>query len=152
MKVQKISDLIDWTRLMHRQLAERLADGSTQHEQEMARMLLSYLADHEAALEKIIDGFEQQADPKALNTWVYDYLDHEPMDLRRSCNVPFAEMDVNEICLSVFDVHNQAIDLYRNLLGRADIPEAQELLQALLDIEEHETMRLAQQTIRVQDM
>lgn len=152
MKVQKISDLIDWTRSMHHRLAERLADGSVQHEQEMARMLLSYLADHEATLEKIIDGFEQQADPKALNTWVYDYLDNEPIDFRRSSDVPFAEMTVNEICLSVFDIHNQAIDLYRNLLGRADIPEAQELLQALLTLEEHETMRLAQQTIRVQDM
>jgi rubrerythrin len=152
MKVKTISDLIDWTRLMHRQLAERFADGSAQHEQEMARMLLSYLADHEAALEKIIEGFEQQADSKALDTWVYDYLRHEPIDLHRGDGVPIAEMDFNEICVSVFNVHNQAIDLYRELLRRADIPEAQELLQSLLALEEHETMRLAQQTNRMRDM
>jgi len=152
MKVKTISDLIDWTRQMHRQIAERLADGSVHHEQEMARLLLSYLADHEAALEKMINGFEHRADSKALNTWVYDYLKHDPIDLHRSCDAPFAEMDVNAICLSVFDVHNQAIELYRNLLGRADIPEAQELLQALLAMEEHETMRLAQQTNRMRDM
>jgi len=152
MKVKTISDLIDWTRLMHHQLSLRLADGSAHHEQEMARMLLSYLADHEAALVKIIEGFEHRADTKALNTLVYDYLNHEPIDLQRSCETPFAEMNFNEICLSVFDVHNQAIDLYRGLLGRADIPEAKELLQSLLDIEEHETMRLAQQTNRMRDM
>lgn len=151
-KVQKISDLIDWTRVMHQQLAERLADGSTEHEQEMARLLLAYLADHEAALEKIIGGFERGADSKALNTWVYDYLNHEQIDLNRSSNAPFANMDFNEICLAVFDAHNQAIDLYRDLLRRADIPEARQLLQQLLDIEEHETMRLAQQTNRMQDM
>ncbi|MEM1048678.1 MAG: ATPase [Pseudomonadota bacterium] len=152
MKVQRISDLIDWTRTMHRELGERLADGSTHHEQEMTKLLLSYLADHEATLEKMIDGFEQRADSKALNTWVYDYLGRQPIDLRRSGDAPFAEMDFNDICASVFIAHNQAIDLYRDLLGRADIPEAQELLQALLTIEEHETMRLAQQTNRMRDM
>ena len=152
MKVQTISDLIDWTRVMHHRLAECLAHCSEQSEQEMAKMLLSYLADHEATLEKIVEGFEKRADPKALNTWVYDYLGHEPIDPNRTCDVPFEQMSFDEICGSVFDVHNQAIDLYRNLLGRADIPEAQEVLQALLAIEEHETMLLAQQTNRMRDM
>lgn len=152
MKVQRISDLIDWTRQMHHQLAERLADGSLHHKDEMASLLLSYLADHEASLEKIIEGFEQKADPKALNTWVYDYVEHTPIDLLRLSDKPFAEMDVNEISALLFDAHNQAIDLYRELLRNADIPEAQELLRALLDIEEHETMRLAQQTNRMMDM
>ncbi|WP_346897647.1 ATPase [uncultured Roseibium sp.] len=152
MKVEKISDLIDWTRAMHQQLAERFADGSTHHEQEMLKMLLSYLADHETALAKMIDGFERSADTKALNTWVYDYLEHKPIELHRSSDAPFAEMNFDEICKSMFDVHNQAIDLYRELHGRVDIPEAKELLQALLDMEEHETMRLAQQTNRMRDM
>ena len=152
MKVKTISDLIDWTRLMHHELAARLTEGATHHEQELAKMLLSYLADHETALEKIIDGFEKRADSKALNTWVYDYLNHEPIDLKRKSDTAFSDMGFDEICLSVFDVHNQAIDLYRELLGRADIPEVQDLLKDLLAIEEHETMRLAMQTNRMRDM
>lgn len=152
MKVRKISDLIDWTRAMHQQLAERLADGSVQHENELAKLLMSYLAEHEATLKAMIDGFEQRADPKALNTWVYDYLEHESIDLRRFSAKPLEDMNFDEICGLVFDVHNQAIDLYRELLRRADIPEAQELLRALLALEEHETMRLAQQTNRMRDM
>ena len=152
MKVSKISDLIDWTREMHSQLAKSLSSGSLQHDKEMASMLLSYLADHETSLAKVIDGFEHQADPKALNTWVYDYLEHKPLDLSRNSTAPFSKMTFDEICRTVFDVHNQAIDLYRELLGRADIPEARELLQSLLEIEEHETMRLAQQTNRIRDM
>lgn len=152
MKVQTISDLIDWTRALHQRLAGNLAEGAAQHEQEMARLLLSYLADHEAALERIIEGFEQRADPKALKTWVYDYLAHEPIDLQRICDAAFAEMNLDEICGQVFNAHNQAIDLYRDLLERADIPEAQELLQELLAIEKNETMRLAQQTNRMRDM
>ena len=152
MKVQRIADLIDWTRTMHSQLAERLAGDSRQHENEMAKLLMTYLADHEGSLAKIIDGFEQQADRKALNTWVYDYLDHEAVDLERLGAKPFTDMDFDEISGLVFKVHNQAIDLYRELLARAEIPEAKELLRALLAIEEHETMRLAQQTNRMRDM
>ena len=152
MKVETFADLIDWTRAMHQRLAECLAHCSTHSERALAKLLLTYLADHEATLEKIVDGFEQRADSKALNTWVYDYLEHKPIELHRSSNAPFAEMDFDEICKSMFDVHNQAIDLYRELHGRVDIPEAKELLQALLDMEEHETMRLAQQTNRMRDM
>ncbi|MEM1315847.1 MAG: ATPase, partial [Pseudomonadota bacterium] len=132
MKVQRISDLIDWTRGMHQQLAARLTDGAAQHENELAGLLSSYLADHETALEKMIQGFETQADRKALDTWVIDYLGRTPIDLQRVSATPVKDMSFDEICGSVFDVHNQAIDLYRELLGRADIPEAEELLQALL--------------------
>lgn len=152
MKVRRFSDLIDWTRVMHGQLAVRLADGSLQHENEMTKLLLSYLADHEAALAKIIDNFEKLGDAKALNTWVSDYLGHETIDLDRYSDKLFSGMTFDEIVGSVFDAHNQAITLYREMLGRADIPAARELLQTLLDIEEHETMRLAQQTNRMRDM
>ena len=152
MKVRRISELVDWTRAMHQQLAKRLAESALQHESELAKMLLSYLAEHEATLEKTILGFEQQADQKALNTWMYDFSEHEQIDLQRFCAKPFSEMTINEICGAVFDVHNQAIDLYRDLLQRADIPEAKDLLETLLGIEEHETMRLAQQTNRMGDM
>ncbi|MEM9230770.1 MAG: ATPase [Pseudomonadota bacterium] len=148
MKVRKISDLVDWTRLMHHLLAEHLAANTDQNKDELARMLLAYVADHEAALAKIIDGFEARADPKALNTWMYDYLEHRKVDLARLSEQPFSEMTFDEICGSVFDAHNQAIELYRDLLGRADILEAKELLRSLLSIEEHETMRLAQQINR----
>ena len=152
MKVATFSDLIVWTREIHHRLAECLADCSTQSEQELAKMLLVYLADHEAALEKIVDGFEKRADPKVLDTWVYDYLQNAPTDPRRASDAPFGEMSFDEICESVFDLHNQVITLYRNLLDRAEIPEARELLSALLKMEEHETMRLAQQINRIKDM
>ncbi|MEQ8483989.1 MAG: ATPase [Pseudomonadales bacterium] len=152
MKVETFADLIDWTRAMHHRLAECLAHCSTHSERALAKLLLTYLADHEATLEKIVDGFEQRADPKALNTWVYDYLGHEPIDPHRACDAPFAQMTFDEICTAVFDLHNQVITLYRYLLGRAEIPEARELLEALLDMEEHETMRIAQQSNRIRDM
>lgn len=70
----------------------------------------------------------------------------------RACAEPYATMSFDEICESVFDLHNQVIELYRYLLSRAPIPEARYLLQPLLEMEEHETMRLAQQANRIGDL
>lgn len=152
MKVETFADLIDWTRAVHHRLAVCLEHCSNETDEGLPRLLLSYLADQEAILEQIVDGFQKQANPKALHTWVYDYLGHEPVDPHRACDRPFAGMTFDEICESVFDLHRQVRSLYRHLIGRAAIPEAQELLQALLDMEEHETMLLAHQTNRIRDM
>jgi|TARA_Y100001968_G_scaffold324784_1_gene364822 hypothetical protein len=43
-------------------------------------------------------------------------------------------------------------DLYRNLVGKAEIPEARELLESLLELEQHEAMRLVRQTGRMDDL
>ena len=152
MKVATFSDLIVWTREMHHRLSKCLAECSTQPEQELSKMLLVYLADHEAALEKIVDGFEKRANSVALNTWVYDYLENEPIDPRRTSDTPYAQMSFDEICGSVFDLHNQVITLYRNMLDRAEIPDLREFLCEIVEMEKHETMRLAQQINRIQDM
>ncbi len=152
MKVTTFADLIDWTRALHHRLAECLSHCSTHAERLQAQWLLTYLAEHESNLEKIVEGFEKRADPKALNTWVYDYLKHEPIDPHRACDAPYASMTFEEIYQSVFDLHNQVTELYRYLLGRAEIPEARDLIESLLEMEQHETIRLAQQSNRIRDI
>ena len=152
MQVHTFEDLIDWTRALHERLAQCLAQCSTKHEEQRAKWLLSYLSEHEGKLRDAIDGFEKGADPKALKTMIYDYLDHPPIAPHRLCDAPYAQMDFEQICESVFGLHNQAISLYRNLLARAPIPEANELVQPLLDLEQHETMLMAQQANRMRDL
>jgi len=152
MKVETLGDVIDWNRALHHRLAECLARGSDHADKDLARFLLTYLAEHEASLEKVVAGFEERADPKALKTWVYDFLGREPIDPHEADTTPFAEMSFDEVCQSVFGLHNQVIKLYRYLAGRADTPEVRELVQALLAVEEHETMQLAQQCNRIRDM
>lgn len=152
MKVQTLEDLIEWTRALHDQLAQCLAHCSTKNEEQHAQWLLSYLAEHEAKIRDMVEGFKKTADPKALHTWIYDYLNHQPIDPHRSCDAPYASMTFDQICEAVFDLHNQTISLYRDLVSNAHIPEVNELMQELLDLEEHETMRLAQQANRSRDL
>lgn len=152
MQVETLQDLLEWTRQTHKYMSDCLRECSGQQQEQRTKWLLQYLADHEKVLAKTLAFFEEQGDPKALHTWVYDYLGHTPVEPHRICKAPYAKMTFDEISASVFDVHNQVIDLYRYLQGRADIPEASALVDELLSMEEHETMLLAQQANRIRDL
>ena len=149
--IRTLRDVIEVSRLLHHRLGECLGRSAAETVPSRAKWLLRYLADHEIALEKMLIGVETAADPKAMDTWVYDYLRPEPIKLGRSCGAAYEDADCEEICTDVLDLHNQVMDMYRDLLVRADIPEIRELLGSLLEIEEHETLRLAQQTNLVRD-
>lgn len=152
MDIKTFSDLIDWTRQLHQYLALCLAHCATKNEQEQARILLDYLAEHEAKIEHMLELFELQADSKVLRTYIYDYLCHQPIQSHRTCDGHYASLGFAEICKEVLDYHQQVIELYRDIEARADTPEAKALLGTLLAMEEHEAMRLARQTGRMSDL
>ena len=152
MEVRTFGDLIDWTRQLHEHLARCLSHCADHNEEERAKMLLKYLAAHEHEMEYVVGELKSRADPKALNTYVYDYLEHRPIRTHRTCDAPYAALGFNEIYREIFDFHDQVTDLYRNLVGKAEIPEARELLESLLELEQHEAMRLVRQTGRMDDL
>ncbi|HEY7776298.1 MAG TPA: hypothetical protein VIC02_07130 [Kineobactrum sp.] len=152
MKIETFQHLIDWSRQLHQHLAHSLQATADRQPDLRASWLQTYLADHEAALEKMVARFEEQADPKVLNTWFFNYTASSPFDTGISFCPLYSNQGFEDICQSVFSMHNQLIELYRFLATNADIPDAEELLQELLDMEVHETMLLAQQTNRLQDL
>ncbi|MCH4562577.1 ATPase [Halomonas sp. EGI 63088] len=152
MNITTFHDVVEWTRALHEHLAQCLKHCASQHEEERAKWLLGYLSDHEAALETVVAGFEKQADPKALNTWLYDYQSYAPIKPHKTCTEPYAKMSFDEICQEIFDLHEQVIGFYRYLEGRTEIPETRALIGELLKLEEHEAMRLVHQTNRSRDL
>ncbi|WP_152205187.1 ATPase [Marinobacter changyiensis] len=152
MDIKTFRDLIEWTRDLHRNLSNCLADCSKKHEQERARALLDYLAKHEAELERIVTEFERQADNKILETRVYDHMADKTIQTLRTCDEHYTNLDFDGICREVFEFHDQVIELYQYLAGRAEIPEAEELFDELLKMEQNESMRLARQVGQMNDI
>lgn len=152
MDIKTFSDLIDWTRQLHQHLSQCLLHCATLNEQEQARLLLDYLSEHEAKIEKMLRMFEQQAAPHVLRTYIYDYLSHQPIRSHRTCDAHYAKLSFDEICREVLDYHQQVIELYQDIEARAEIPEAKALMGSLLAMEEHEAMRLVRQTVRMSDL
>lgn len=152
MEVKTFYDLIEWSRSLHAQLAQCLSHCAKLHHDERTTVLLEYLASCEIAMEKMVAGFEQQADPKVARTYVYDYTPHKPVKTHIDCDDYYAKLGTDAICAEVIEFHEQIIDLYRTLLRKAEIPEAAELMQMLLDMEENETRLLVRQIGRMDDL
>jgi len=90
MSIKTFSELIDWTRKLHEHLARCFAQGANQHKEERARMLLKFLAAHEAELERVVGEFERAASPQVLKTYVpylYAELEQRPIRTHRTCDV-----------------------------------------------------------------
>lgn len=152
MKIKTYSELIEWTRTVHADLAQCLAHCAPLHPDERASLLLDYLASHENEMEKMVAAYERQATPNASNTYLYDYLTHNPITIHLVCDEHYAKMDSGAINAEVFDFHEQIISLYRTLVGKAEIREAVDLMRSLLEMEEQETKRLVRQVQRMDDL
>ena len=152
MDIKSFGELIEWTRDLHTHLAQCLGHCATRNAEERAGALLEYLASHESELARIVEEFEGQSASNTLETRVYDYLRHNPIETHRTCDEPYAKLDFQGIYREVMDFHEQVMNLYKNLLGKAEIPEARELLEGLLEMETNESMRLARQIGRMDDL
>jgi hypothetical protein len=152
MKAETFDDLIHWTRRMHGHLAQSLSAGASAQSTTRSELLMRYLAEHEAALERMVGGYEGLADGRALATWVYDYFTENPVDLGGLAGETAEDMTADEVSAAVFAAHRQLIELYRYLEGRAETSELRDLVKELLALEEHEAMRLAQQVNRLSEL
>ncbi len=152
MKIKTYSELIEWTRTVHANLAQCLTHCASRHPDERASLLLDYLASHEIEMEEMVATFARQADRNASQTYLYDYLAHNPITTHLVCDGHYANLDAAAISAEVFDFHEQIISLYRTLAGKAEIREAAELMRSLLDMEEQETKRLVRQVQRMDEL
>ena len=152
MQVERLKDVIRWTHGFHQHLTQCLSHCADKNTDERARMMLAYLSDHENALRNVVSGFESSGDTHALNTWCYEYVAKHPIVQHAYCDAPFAELDAAQIMAVIIDQHQQVIELYRYLASRVDIPSAQELMESLHSLEEHEMMRMVQSANRFSDM
>jgi len=152
MQIETLKDVLHWTKEFHHHLSQCLSHCADKNADERAKMILSYLSDHENILAKVVAGFEASGDENALNTWCTEYIEHHPITQHVHCDAPFSELDVVRILEVINDQHQQVIELYRYLASRADIPSARELLENLKNLEEHEMMRVIQSANRFSDL
>lgn len=152
MQVESLREVLQWTAAFHQNLKACLLDCSDENKDERARMILVYLADHEGSLERIVRGFSNTAESKALNTYCYDYLEKHPILKHGHCGSPFMNLDTDHIMEKIVDQHEQVLAMYDHLHSRVDIDSAKELLDTIRDVEENEIKRMVQSANRFYDM
>lgn len=151
MNIERCEDLIDRTRQAHTRLSECMSEAAAQRGDSLAKMLLVYLAQHEQALASTIARITEHADQRALHTRLHNAVQGDMLVLDLDSEA-YAQLSVDELSREIFAIHNRIIDLYRSLENRPGLDRAGELLAEMLQLEEHETMRLAQQVNRMHEL
>ena len=152
MQVETLGDVLDWTRAVHQNLARGLAQCASTSGSERVRMLTDYFVTHERELARVVALSKQDASLKALNTWMYDYFENAPLTLDDLSEKEFDGETTAGLIDEVMTLHEQVIDLYKYLRGRAEVPSTATLVDSLLDLEEHETMLMFHQAQRMEDL
>lgn len=152
MAAQTLDDVLSRTREFHDGLARCLNESAEATEDPRAELLLNYLSDHEHTLSQLLEKMQSGAERKQLDTWFYEFTQKHNVIRSEPEHKSFAEMTSDEIMTEVMNQHEEIIELYRYLYGRAGSTPAQELLRELVDFEQHEAMLLAQEGMRAEDM
>lgn len=152
MAAQTLNEVLSRTREFHDVLAAGLSDSAAQTDDRRAELLLDYLSDHERKLSAALQELQNSADKKQLDTWFYEFAQKHNVLRTDAQHKPFSEMSTEEIMAEVSNEHEQIIELYRYLYGRALTSSSHELLRELIDLEEHEAMKMVQQGERSDEM
>ena len=149
MSVETVQQLLKMTRLLHTNLANSLEKASLSTKNEKVLMLLDYLSLHEKELSRVLALSEQDAQSAAIHTWCIEYFDKHAIALD---NIDYSNMTFAEIMRSIVTIHNKIIELYRYLALRAESVVANELLNNLLTLEQHEAMRIVRDAQELEDL
>jgi hypothetical protein len=152
MSIKRISDVVYWAREYHQLLAGCMQQKKSTLWLDRGQLLLHYLSAHEIRLSETLNRFEHAADAdslKALHIWCYNYLEQYPVKSNPNCDRPFTELSTLEIMQRLEHEHAQIITLYKHLRSRVETPAAQDYMDQLISLEEHEGMRMLQRANRL---
>lgn len=152
MKTETLEHLVAWAGAIHQALSERLNAAADHTADGPEKWFVEYAAKHETEITREINGIPADSNRNALGTWVYDWLDQPLQSPERIVGDAGSDASFDAITRAVFESHKQVMDLFRHVLARADIPEARELIERVLDLEEGQTRLMAQQMNRIRDM
>ncbi|MEX1668575.1 hypothetical protein AB4876_06610 [Zhongshania guokunii] len=152
MHIETMQEMVEWSAAYHQSFAGYLQDSVASSSDERAKMLSDYIADHERSLAKVLFAFKPTESDAALGTWCAEFLNDQPLPNTEKTDVRWAQMSADEMFAEVSAIHAQLIDLYRFLLSRCIATPAAEMLEQLIDIEEHEIKLMAQSANRLHEM
>ncbi|KUJ83561.1 hypothetical protein AWR36_006810 [Microbulbifer flavimaris] len=152
MQAQTLSDVIQQTGRLHRNLASELRSGSPAGAGERIDLLREYLAQSEGNLSRLVEAHGRDAADRALNTWCYEYLRSHSID-RMAQRFSAGEVETDEGLLQeVVGIHGELVALFQRLHAKADTEPTRALLHDIRELEESETRRMAQGANRLHEL
>lgn len=152
MKVDTLEHLVKWSSTVHEHLADQLETAAQGASEGPAQLFAEYAVTHERKMAKQVAGIIGESDSKALQTWIYDWMEQPPQKPEAFVRIDSQEVDLQALSQTVFTAHNAIMTAFRQLETRSETSEIEELIARVIDIEEGHTRQMAQQLNRTQDM
>lgn len=148
MRIESFQGLIEWTQASHAAMAKCLSSCASENPDERASLVLTYLATHEAKLEKMVAQYARRDSE--------DEGDELPSDIAAEvlpqCNGRFAKLSADQITDQVFKYHAHIIQFYDDMIAKVKNRRTAEKMTEMRDMELKESKLLVRQTGRMQDM
>lgn len=151
MRYQTVHDILDFVRRFHARAGRLFEAASSQAQQQKARWLLDWLADHERRFAAAIETFEQAPENSGLlHEWLQyvPELDKIPLELPRLGN----DLSVDDAVSLAIAFDDYLVRLYEAVLSTCGSREVCEMFQKLLDQERSEERAVARNLAQLQDV
>lgn len=152
MQLETIKDVLQWTARFHRHLSECMSHCAEGQKSERARLLLTYLSQHELKLSSLMDAHVTALPSTVLDTWVYEYLNKTPGSLHSVCEEPFSGLTTMEIIAELEQRHAEVIALYSTLREQVPTPLASAVFEELLQLQQKEVQQMVHSANRLEDL
>ena len=151
MRYKTVKDILDHTADLHRQLSE-LAEKATDEPDGRLKIVVDYLADHEARLKQAIQDFENDSPDGVLSTWFDRAPEFDRPDLEQEAEALAGADDIEQAVSRVVAFHDQIVGIYNNLAEQTNNDKVRDLFESLASLEEHDKLRLVRNAHHLRDM
>jgi rubrerythrin len=152
MRFKQVEDILSWVVQFHADLElhyRELEEGNTN---ERVVMLLEYLADHQQILGGAIEKFKGDASSQLLNTWFNQTPEVNYPEKLVSLASGVSGASTSEVVLIAIECHDLLIQMYKALQSDSDMQSVKDLFQTLIDMEQHEKLRMVRDAGRLEDL
>ena len=151
MRFKNTREVLDHVKRLHEEVSAACQKACCTSDQERIRILLDYVADREADLARAVSEFTEETADHILDTWFKYTTDDAVLHelLTGSFNPGMAPEDVTSATMSISD---HLLDMYRDMLEKAETDELRQVFQNLLDHEQKEKEKLARNLQMFQDL
>ena len=151
MRYKTVGEIIEFARQLHDALSRRYGELEQITTSERASLILDYLNRHERQLADAMDQYGQEAANGILGTWLQHTPEFFPQQLAdRVCDVNLSS--VEEIVQAALEVDDYLVQLYRNMVDKAEVEGVREVFENLLVMEDVEKQRISRTACQLNDL
>ena len=143
MPYEQVENILKRAERFHHKLAEfyRELDDTAENEDEVVKMIITYLREHEEKLERKLAEFGRSAFKNIMDTWVQfppaEHLDHIIDHFDRH-----QRMSVNDLIGLALQFDNALLDFYREAAEGAPTERVKEMFETLFSEGRNERRKL----------